>query len=57
MSKELTSTLLKLKEKLKTLKNGNDNQIHISNEFIQQLADENEVEFDEMVKIIDEEFK
>jgi hypothetical protein len=57
MSKELTSTLLKLKEKLKTLKNGNDNQIHVSNEFIQQLADENEIEFDEMVKIIDEEFK
>jgi len=57
MSKELTSTLLKLKEKLKTLKNGKDNQIHISKEFIQQLADENEIEFGEMVKIIDEEFK
>jgi|7_EtaG_2_1085326.scaffolds.fasta_scaffold18528_3 hypothetical protein len=57
MGKELTNTLLKLKEKLKTLKNGKDNQIHISKEFIQQLADENEVEFDEMVKIINEELK
>ena len=57
MGKELTNTLLKLKEKLKTLKNGKDNQIHISKEFIQQLADENEIEFGEMVKIIDEEFK
>jgi len=57
MGKELTNTLLKLKEKLKTLKNGKDNQIHISNEFIQHLADENEVEFDEMVKIINEELK
>lgn len=55
--KELVSRLLKASNEIHKKRLGQANYIHLQAKFIQQRADEEEVTFDEMVKIIEEELK
>ena len=53
--KKLVSKLLKASNDINKKRLGQANYIHLSEKFIQQQADEEDVTFDEMVKLIDEE--
>ena len=53
--KELVSKLLKASQEID--RTSKANYIHLSEEFIQNKADEEGVTFDEMVKIIENELK
>ena len=55
--KELVSRLLKAANEIHKKGLAKANYIHLPAKFIQQRADEEEVTFDEMVKIIEEELK
>ena len=52
MSKELLTKLLKASQEIDRTPKAN--YIHLSEEFIQNKADENGVTFDEMAKLIEE---
>jgi len=56
--KELLTKLLKASKEIdRTSKPNNANYIHLSTEYIQSRADENDITFDEMVEIIEKELK
>lgn len=55
--KELASKLLKACNEIHKKRSGQANYIHLSAKFIQERADEEGVTFDEIVKIIEEEFE
>ena len=55
--KKLVTQLLKASNEIHKKRLGQANYIHLTAKFIQQRADEEEVTFDEMVKIIEEELK
>ena len=55
MSKELLTKLLKVSQEIDRTPKAN--YIHLSEEYIQQIADERGISFDDMVMIIEEELK
>jgi len=55
--KKLVGKLLTASNEISKNRKGNANYIELSEEFIQQQADEREISFDDMVKIIAEELK
>ena len=55
--KKLVGKLLTASNEISKNRKGNANYIELSEEFIQQQADEREISFDDMVKIITEELK
>ena len=55
MNKELISKLLRASQEID--RTPKSNYIHLSEEFIQKQADEKNISFDEMVKIIENELK
>ena len=55
MNKELVSKLLRASREID--RTSKANYIHLSEEFIQKKADEKNISFDEMVKIIENELK
>ena len=55
MNKELVSKLLRTSQEID--RTAKANYIHLSEDFIQKQADEKNISFDEMVKIIENELK
>ena len=55
--KNLVEKLIKASKEISKNKNPSASYIELSEEFIQQQADEREISFDDMVKIIAEELK
>lgn len=55
MNKELVSKLLRASQEID--RTSKANYIHLSEDFIQKQADEKNISFDEMVKIIKNELK
>lgn len=50
--KKLVEQLIKVSNKISKNRKPSANYIHLSEEFIQQQADEREISFDDMVEII-----
>jgi hypothetical protein len=55
--KNIASKLLKVSNEIHEKTLGQANYLHLPTKFIQQRADEEDVTFDEMVKIIEEQLK